>query len=64
MNNELNGRRLSVPRGRDPVEDLNLLADAIAQSPADHLVDENDRARISLELNSPLFNPPVLSNER
>ena len=30
MNNELNGRRLSVPRGRDPVEDLNLLADAIA----------------------------------
>jgi len=35
MDNEPNGRRLLVLRDRDPVEDLNALANAIAESPAE-----------------------------
>ena len=35
MNDKLNGRRLYLPRGRDPREDLCILADTIATSEAD-----------------------------
>jgi hypothetical protein len=35
MTNELGTRRLYVPRGRDPQEDLNILVDCIATSDAD-----------------------------
>jgi hypothetical protein len=59
VNDELGNRRLYVPRGRDPVEDLNILADCIAASDADLF--EQNGAVVLLDRGVPVrVNPATL----
>jgi hypothetical protein len=61
MNDELGKRRLYVPRGRDPVEDLNILADCIAASDADLF--EQNGAVVLLDKGRPVMVTPAILRE-